>query len=98
MKKTLYDYEEAIKKLPLKDKYTKEELLIDDFLVDKEGNIEIYYAPHNEYINPKAKVFIIGITPGFNQMSTAIATARKELELSNNIKEIQYKCKVDRAF
>ena len=64
MKKTLYDYKEAIKKLPLKDKYTKEELLTDDFLVDKEGNIEIYYAPHNEYINPKAKVFIIGITPG----------------------------------
>lgn len=56
MKKTLYDYEESIKKLPLKDKYTKEELLTDDFLVDKEGNIEIYYAPHNEYINPKAKV------------------------------------------
>ncbi|EOU1463034.1 hypothetical protein C4D21_12625 [Clostridium perfringens] len=98
MKKTLYDYEEAIKKLPLKDKYTKEELLTDDFLVDKEGNIEIYYAPHNEYINPKAKVFIIGITPGFNQMSTAIATARKELESGDNIKEIQYKCKVAGRF
>ncbi|MDZ4992491.1 hypothetical protein GNF80_05815 [Clostridium perfringens] len=98
MKKTLYDYEGAIKKLPLKDKYTKEELLIDDFLVDKEGNIEIYYAPHNEYINPKAKVFIVGITPGFNQMSTAMATARKELEVSDDIKEIQYKCKVAGRF
>lgn len=79
MKKTLYDYKEIIKKLPLKDKYTKEELLIEDFLIDKKDNIEIYYAPHNEYINKKAKVFIIGITPGFQQMSTAIATARKEL-------------------
>lgn len=98
MKKTLYDYEGAIKKLPLKDKYTKEELLIDDFLVDKEGNIEIYYAPHNEYINPKAKVFIVGITPGFNQMSTAMATARKALEVSDDIKEIQYKCKVAGRF
>lgn len=98
MKKTLYDYEGAIKKLPLKDKYTKEELLIDDFLVDKEGNIEIYYAPHNEYINPKAKVFIVGITPGFNQMSTAMATARKELEVSDDIKEIQYKCKIAGRF
>lgn len=98
MKKTLYDYEEAIKKLPLKDKYTKEELLIDDFLVDKKGNIEIYYAPHNEYINPKAKVFIVGITPGFNQMSTAMATARKELEVSDDIKEIQYKCKIAGRF
>ena len=35
MKKILYDYKESIKSLPLKDKYTKDELLVDDFLVDK---------------------------------------------------------------
>lgn len=98
MKKTLYDYKEAIKELPLKNKYRKEDLLIDKFLIDKEKNIEIYYAPHNEYLNPKARVFIIGITPGFQQMSTAIATARKELEVSDNIEEIQYKCKVAGRF
>lgn len=98
MKKTLYDYKELIKSLPLKDKYTKDELLVDDFLVDKKDNIEIYYAPHNEYINPKAKVFIIGITPGFQQMTTAIATARKELEKSDDIELIQYKCKVAGRF
>ena len=98
MKKTLYDYKEAIMKLPLKNKYTKEELLIKDFLVDSEKNIEIYYAPHNEYLNPNAKVFIIGITPGFQQMSTAIATARKELEVNDDIQEIQYKCKVAARF
>lgn len=98
MKKTLYDYEEAIKRLPLKDKYTKEELLINDFLIEKEGNIEIYYAPHNEYINKKARAFIVGITPGFNQMSTAIATARKEFEINADIKGIQYKCKVAGRF
>lgn len=94
MKKTLYDYKDKIKNLPLKEKYTKEELLTKDFLIDKKDNIEIYYAPHNEYINKKAKVFIIGITPGFQQMSTAIATARKELEVSDDIELIQYKCKV----
>lgn len=98
MEKTLYDYKESIKSLPLKDKYTKDELLVDEFLVDKKDNIEIYYAPHNEYINPKAKVFIIGITPGFQQMSTAIATARKELEKSDDIELIQYKCKVAGRF
>lgn len=98
MKKTLYEYEEVIKRLPIKDKYGKDELLIDDFLIEREGNIEIYYAPHNEYLNPKAKVFIIGITPGFQQMSTAISTARKELELGTDIEEIQYKCKVAGRF
>lgn len=98
MKKTLYDYIDVIKKLPLKDKYTKEELLINDLLIDKDNNIEIYYAPHNEYINPKAKIFIVGITPGFQQMSNAISTARKELEKSNDIKLIQYRCKVAGRF
>lgn len=98
MKKTLYDYKDVIKKLPVKDKYTKEELLIEDFLVDKKDNIEIYYAPHNEYLNPKAKIFIIGITPGFQQMSIAISTARKELEYNNDIEEIKYKCKVAGRF
>lgn len=98
MKKTLYEYEEVIKRLPIKDKYGKDELLIDDFLIERGGNIEIYYAPHNEYLNSKANVFIIGITPGFQQMSTAISTARKELELGTDIEEIQYKCKVAGRF
>ena len=98
MKKTLYDYKETIKKLPIKEKYERSELLIDDLLIERNGNIEIYYASHNEYINSKAKIFIIGITPGFQQMSTAIATARKELELETDIEEIQYKCKVAGRF
>ncbi|MCU9814586.1 hypothetical protein [Paraclostridium sp. AKS73] len=98
MKKTLYEYEEVIRSLPIKDKYVKDELLIDDFLIERDGNIEVYYAPHNEYLNSKAKVFIIGITPGFQQMSTAISTARKELELGTDIEEIQYKCKVTGRF
>ncbi|WP_195940281.1 hypothetical protein, partial [Romboutsia sp. 1001713B170131_170501_G6] len=98
MKKTLYEYAEVIKHLPIKDKYEKSELLIDDLLIEKNGSIEIYYAPHNDYLNSKAKIFIIGITPGFQQMSTAISTARKELELETNIEEIQYKCKVAGRF
>ena len=98
MNKTLHEYEEVIKQLPIKDKYEKNELLIDDLLIEKSGNIEIYYAPHNDYLNSKAKIFIVGITPGFQQMSTAISTARKELELETNIEEIQYKCKVAGRF
>lgn len=98
MKKTLYDFKDQIMTLPLKDKYTKEEILIPEFLLEKEEELEIYYAPHNEYINPHAKIFIIGITPGFQQMSTAIATARKQLELGIPMNEIQYACKVAGRF
>ena len=38
-------------------------------------------------------MLIVGITPGFIQMSTAIATARKELENSDNIEEININAK-----
>jgi len=93
MKRTLYDYKDKIMKLPLKDKYSKEEILISDFLIEKDDDIEIYYSPHNEHINSKARVFIVGITPGFQQMSTAISTARREFERSDDIEKIQYKCK-----
>lgn len=93
MKKTLFDYKDKILKLPVKDKYSKEELLIGDFLLEKEGNIEIYYAPHNDYINSKAKIFIVGITPGFQQMNIAMVMARKELEQGTDIEKIQYLCK-----
>jgi len=38
-----------------------------NFLIKKENNIEIYYAPF-DYINSKAKIMIVGITPGLQQM------------------------------
>lgn len=98
MKYTLYDFKEIIQSLPLQDRYSKEELLIPELLIEKKDTIEIYYAPHNDYINPKAKVFIIGITPGFQQMSTAIAAARKGLELGEEIEIIQYQCKAAGRF
>ena len=98
MRKFLKDYIDAIKELPIKSKYSKEELLINDFLIQKEGKVEIYYAPHNEYINPKAKVFIVGITPGFQQMNAAIVEARKGIEKGLSIEEISYNCKVAARF
>jgi hypothetical protein len=53
-----------IKKL---NKIDKDSVISKTFLLSKEGNIEIYYAPF-DYINPKAKIVIIGITPGLQQM------------------------------
>lgn len=98
MKQMIEDYLDAIKQLPVSSKYKKEELLIPSFLIEAQGAIEIYYAPHNEYLNPKAKVFIVGITPGFEQMSTAIAEARQCLIEEVPIEEIQYRCKVAGRF
>ena len=38
-----------------------------NFLIKRENNIEIYYAPF-DYINSKAKIMIVGISPGLQQM------------------------------
>ena len=98
MKKYLEDYIDKMKELPLKEKYTREDLLVENFLVDKFKDIEIYYAPHNEYLNNDAKIFIVGITPGFQQMSTAIKTARFCIEEGKSLDEIKYLCKAAGRF
>lgn len=95
---TLKDYYDIIKALPLKKSYTKEELLTPEFRMVQEGNIEIYYAAHNEYINKQAKVFIVGITPGFEQMKTSIVAARTAIEKEVPVDEIPYLCKVEARF
>lgn len=98
MKKTLEEYIEKVKELPLNNSYTKEEILTEKFLIEKYKDIEIYYSPHNEHINTKGKIFIVGITPGFQQMSTAMATARKCIEGGVDIEKTKYLCKVAGRF
>ena len=48
-------------------KINKSTIINNKFLINTENNIEIYYAPF-DYVNPKAKIMIVGITPGFQQM------------------------------
>lgn len=59
--------EKYIKSIYSLSSFTKEDILVNDFLITKSDELEIYYAPHNEYINDQAKVFIIGITPEWNK-------------------------------
>ncbi|MBT2685552.1 uracil-DNA glycosylase family protein [Bacillus sp. ISL-37] len=94
----LQKYYKKIANLPLKENYSRGELLTSDFMMAKENYIEIYYCTHNEYINKKAKVFIIGITPGFQQMSKSIAVARKCFEENLSLDEVAYICKREARF
>ena len=48
-------------------KINKSTIINSKFLINTENNIEIYYAPF-DYVNHKAKIMIVGITPGFQQM------------------------------
>ena len=57
-----------ISKIKRLKKIDKNSAVSKDFLVNKDGNIEIYFAPF-DYINSKAKIVIVGITPGLQQMT-----------------------------
>ena len=47
--------------------------------IASQGNLQVCYAPF-EYINPNAKVVIVGITPGRQQMLNALGEARRQLD------------------
>jgi hypothetical protein len=57
----------VIKKIKRLKKIHTSSIVNKEFLIKKDGNIEIYYAPF-DYINTKAKIVIVGITPGVQQM------------------------------
>lgn len=47
-------------------------------VLEREGNLSIYYAPF-EYVNPSARIALVGITPGPTQMNDANIAARDAL-------------------
>jgi hypothetical protein len=57
-------YLKRIKKLKF---INKKNIINKNFIIKKDSNIRVYYAPF-DYINPKAKIMIVGITPGLQQM------------------------------
>lgn len=65
--------------LPSGRSLNKEDLLTDVFLMAAEEKLEMFYAPHNEYVNNSAQIAIVGITPGWTQMKTAFEAARTAL-------------------
>ena len=88
-------YYNKIKKLT---NFDKEDILNEKFELYKEDNMTIYYAPHNETINNNAKIFIVGITPGWTQTSIAYKTARNGL-INNLAPElIKKECKRNSRF
>ncbi|SEN20223.1 hypothetical protein [Lihuaxuella thermophila] len=85
-----HQYMEKIKALP--DKIEKHHLLQPGFLLHKESRLEIYYAPF-DYLNPKAKVVTVGITPGWNQMLLSYVQARDSLLQGLSPEETCYQAK-----
>jgi len=78
--------------------FNKEDILIEKFELFNNDNMKIYYAPHNEIINYKAKIFIVGITPGWTQTNIAYKTAQKELLNNSKPELIKKECKRNSRF
>ena len=78
--------------------FEKTDILNKDFELYSKSNLKIYYAPHNEIINKNAKVFIVGITPGWTQTSIAYKTAYKGLQNDMDFDEIKKECKRNSRF
>jgi len=63
----------------------------------QDGNIEVCYVPF-EYINPDARVVIVGITPGRTQMINAIKEARRQLDKGADAESALISAKLTGAF
>ena len=74
---SLKKFAERIAALP-DGRLTTGDLMTDVFLLDREGELGVYYVPF-EQINTAARVVLIGITPGFTQMRIAFEVARDGL-------------------
>ena len=90
-------FEKEIRNEIQKDSYTKEDLMKEKYLVSSEGKIEIYYAPF-DYINVKASVVIVGITPGWSQMEKSFKTIIKELSKNDDFSLALKKVKSESSF
>lgn len=88
-------YKERIANL---DTIHKESIQTEQFLLYQDLKMQLYYAPHNEYINEKATIIIIGITPGWSQTQIAFQTAKSSIMMHNTDEEICYKCKIASRF
>ncbi|MGI1806640.1 uracil-DNA glycosylase family protein [Exiguobacterium sp. TDN 0502] len=80
-------FEQAIRDLPDDRTLRRDELWTPDFLLQQEKQLAIYYSPIGEYVNTEAKVVIIGITPGFDQMRIAFEEATDALHHGASVEE-----------
>ena len=57
---------------------TQSEVLTDALLIAHEQRLRVYYAPF-DYINPSARIVLVGLTPGWRQAQIACEVFRDRL-------------------
>ncbi|SEA46974.1 hypothetical protein [Paenibacillus sp. 276b] len=85
---------DVMKSFPIQPKYSKAQLLINELKLSSSGEMEMFYSPHNEYINAAAKVMLVGITPGWQQMEIAYRTAIQALKAHKSYEQACKEAKI----
>lgn len=91
-------FEKYCSKIEKLKSFEKKDILNKTFELFSKNNMKIYYAPHNETVNHDAKVFIVGITPGWTQTSIAYKTAHGCLIKKMDYDAIKKECKKNSRF
>ncbi len=68
-----------------------------DFLLHQEGNLSEYYVPF-DYLNPAARIVLVGITPGYQQWLNAVTAAQLALQNGDSDQQALYLAKQQGAF
>lgn len=97
MKSLFGIYKDSISRLKV-DNISKKTILTPEFLVESTTKFNIYYAPHNEYLNAKARILIVGICPGWAQTKIAYETAKQGIDENKGNEEILKSCKLTARF
>jgi len=87
-----------IKQLIHQETFEKNDFLTNQFLLEQENNLTMYYAPHNEYVNTQATIIIVGITPGWQQMKTAYREIIQSLRQQEQTDIMLKKAKIAASF
>lgn len=90
-------YAEAIRLLPALPEYAPEHLCTEAFRLYADTQLEMFYAPFDT-INHSAKLAIVGITPGFQQMEIAYRVARAALALGRDAESASREAKAHASF
>lgn len=67
------------------------------FLLGNEGKYSLQYVPF-EYVNKGAKLVIVGITPGPNQIGEAYDAAQRAIKAGKAVEQAQFEIKRLGAF
>ncbi len=89
------EYKHAIK--ALKSGELNNGQLPESLLIERNQQLSTWYSPF-DYINPQAKIVIVGITPGYQQASNALLKANEVLMSGGSSEQAKSEAKVFASF